>query len=331
MHNSNLSDSIKLLFKSKGIDLVGFSKIQNIKDFDYMNDWLKNGFHADMKYLENPRRQEPATSIDLSYESVISCAINYNLFDISKNSLNAKNKNMAWIARYAVIDDYHKVLKRLIDNLMQEISKVYKLNYSKYAGIGWVGKNSCIINKDLGSFFFLSEILIDKPLIYDEPVKEMCGTCTRCIDSCPTNAIVEDKQIDSNKCISYLTIENKNIVDNNLASQISNNVYGCDICQEVCPWNRKVKIKENFNWNIRDYFISPDFDELLDLIENDWEEIKINSPLKRAKKQGLIRNILLAMANTKDIKYMKRIKYYLTNENQVLATTAKQAIFILDN
>ena len=345
MHNSNLSDSIKLLFKSKGIDLVGFSKIQNIKDFDYMNDWLKNGFHADMKYLENPRRQEPATSIDLSYESVISCAINYNLFDISKNSLNAKNKNMAWIARYAVIDDYHKVLKRLIDNLMQEISKVYKLNYkvyidtgplleraySKYAGIGWVGKNSCIINKDIGSFFFLAEILIDKPLIYDEPVKEMCGTCTRCIDSCPTNAIVEDKQIDSNKCISYLTIENKNIVDNNLASQISNNVYGCDICQEVCPWNRKVKIKENFNWNIRDYFISPDFNELLDLIENDWEEIKINSPLKRAKKQGLIRNILLAMANTKDIKYMKRIKYYLTNENQVLATTAKQAIFILDN
>ena len=137
---------------------------------------------------------------------------------------------MAWIARYAVIDDYHKVLKRLIDNLMQEITKVYELNYkvyidtgpleraySKYAGIGWVGKNSCIINKDLGSFFFLSEILIDKPLIYDEPVKEMCGTCTRCIDSCPTNAIVEDKQIDSNKCISYLTIENKNIVDNNLA------------------------------------------------------------------------------------------------------------------
>ena len=97
-----------------------------------MNDWLKNGFHADMKYLENPRRQEPATSIDLSYESVISCAINYNLFDISKNSLNAKNKNMAWIARYAVIDDYHKVLKRLIDNLMQEISKVYKLNYKVY-------------------------------------------------------------------------------------------------------------------------------------------------------------------------------------------------------
>ena len=132
MHNSNLSDSIKLLFKSKGIDLVGFSKIQNIKDFDYMNDWLKNGFHADMKYLENPRRQEPASSIDLSYESVISCAINYNLFDISKNSLNAKNKNMAWIARYAVIDDYHKVLKRLIDNLMQEISKVYKLNYKVY-------------------------------------------------------------------------------------------------------------------------------------------------------------------------------------------------------
>ena len=197
MHNSNLSDSIKLLFKSKGIDLVGFSKIQNIKDFDYMNDWLKNGFHADMKYLENPIRQEPASSIDLSYESVISCAINYNLFDISKNSLNAKNKNMAWIARYAVIDDYHKVLKRLIDSLMQEITKVYELNYkvyidtgplleraySKYAGIGWVGKNSCIINKDLGSFFFLSEILIDKPLIYDEPVKEMCGTCTRCIDS----------------------------------------------------------------------------------------------------------------------------------------------------
>ena len=136
MHNSNLSDSIKLLFKSKGIDLVGFSKIQNIKDFDYMNDWLKNGFHADMKYLENPRRQEPASSIDLSYESVISCAINYNLFDISKNSLNAKNKNMAWIARYAVIDDYHKVLKRLIDSLMQEITKVYELNYKVYIDTG---------------------------------------------------------------------------------------------------------------------------------------------------------------------------------------------------
>ncbi|GIR28896.1 hypothetical protein CM15mP43_05200 [bacterium] len=104
----------------------------------------------------------------------------------------------------------------------------------------------------------------------------------------PYKCIVEDKQIDSNKCISYLTIENKNIVDNNLASQISNNVYGCDICQEVCPWNRKVKIKENFNWNIRDYFISPDFNELLDLIENDWEEIKINSPLKEQRNRGLL-------------------------------------------
>ena len=109
--------------------------------------------------------------------------------------------------------------------------------------------------------------MIDKQLIYDDPVKEMCGTCTKCIDSCPTNAIVENKLIDSNKCISYLTIENKNTIDQNLASKISNNVYGCDICQEVCPWNRKVKIKENFSWNLRDYFVSPDLNELLDLIE----------------------------------------------------------------
>ena len=252
---------------------------------------------------------------------------------------------MAWIARYAVIDDYHKILKKLIDSLMQEISKIYKLNYkvyvdtgplieraySKHAGIGWVGKNSCIINRNLGSFFFLSEILIDKQLIYDDPVIEMCGTCTKCIDSCPTNAIVDNKLIDSNKCISYLTIENKNTIDQNLASKISNNVYGCDICQEVCPWNRKVKIKENFSWNLRDYFVSPDLNELLDLIEKEWEEIKINSPLKRAKKQGLIRNILLAMANSKDKKYGERIRYYLNNKNQVLATTAKQAIFILYN
>ena len=345
MDSSTLSFLIKDLFKSKGFDLVGFSKIQQMKDFDYMKDWLENGYHADMEYLENPKRQEPASSIDPSYISVISCAINYNLFKISENSENSKNKNMAWIARYAVIDDYHKILKKLIDSLMQEISKIYKLNYkvyvdtgplieraySKHAGIGWVGKNSCIINKNLGSFFFLSEILIDKQLIYDDPVKEMCGTCTKCIDSCPTNAIVENKLIDSNKCISYLTIENKNTIDQNLAPKISNNVYGCDICQEVCPWNRKVKIKENFSWNLRDYFVSPDLNELLDLIEKEWEEIKINSPLKRAKKQGLIRNILLAMANSKDKKYGERIRYYLNNKNQVLATTAKQAIFILYN
>lgn len=346
MPKSNLQNQIKDLFYSEGFDFIGFSSCKILNDFAYLKDWLDQKYNAEMDYMGNHKRQKPVSFLDPSFKSIISCAINYNVLENKINSHNLK-KNHGWIARYAMIDDYHKILEKKLKSIAKEIEKFFKnpvrykvyvdtgpvleRGYAKEAGIGWMGKNSCLINKDLGSWFFLAEILISEEFAYDEPVKDMCGTCTKCIDACPTNAIIEAKVIDSNRCISYLTIENKKVLSKDFVKQVGNNIYGCDICQEVCPWNSKSKIKNNFNWNLRDEFVSPDLENILDLVESDWETMKIKSPVKRAKKNGLIRNILNAMSNSGEKSYKERILKYIDSEDDVLSITAEQALIRLDS
>ena len=348
MKTNILSKNIKNIFLSNGFDMVGFTNAKDIPDFNFLKSWISNNNHAEMKYLEDERRQQNIKKLNLNFQSVISCAINYNTIDKNINSKSSKENNKAWISRYALIDDYHKIINKKLKSLMEIIKLDYceDINYKIYvdtgplleraysyqSGLGWFGKNSCLINKDLGSWFFISEVLINKKLEYDQPVKDMCGSCTKCIDSCPTGAIVDNKKIDANKCISYLTIENKDTIPSNFLKKIGNNIYGCDICQEVCPWNsKKAKIKNNFNWNLRDFFVSPELDKILQLIETQWDEVKIKSPIKRAKKRGFLRNILIAMGNSKNSYYKPKVQKYLKSDDKILATTAKQAILLMES
>ena len=254
-----------------------------------------------MTYLEKnfDKRLDPRKLVH-GAKSVISLSYNY----YPKKKLK-KNNNFL-VSKYAYGKDYHFVLKnklfKLIKRLKEKIGKfngrvfvdsapIHERAWAKQGGIGWVGKNSLILNKKHGSFFFLAEIITDLELISDYPVKNYCGTCTKCIDACPTNAIVQPEVIDARKCISYLTIELKDEIPNELNKKLNNWVFGCDICQDVCPWN-----KFSIFHNEKDF--NPD-DKLEKMNKKDWIEMtadtfKIifkNSALKRAKYSGIRKNI----------------------------------------
>ncbi|GAB3905902.1 tRNA epoxyqueuosine(34) reductase QueG [Mucilaginibacter boryungensis] len=264
--------------------------------------WLKAGMHGEMQYMENhfDKRLDPRLLVD-GAKSVISLALNYYTDAEQTDPLAPK------ISKYAYGADYHYVikdkLKQLLNFIHQEIGEVngrafvdsapvLDKAWAKKAGLGWVGKNTNLINKQSGSFFFLAELIVDLELEYDvAPTADHCGTCTRCIDACPTEAIVAPYVVDGSRCISYLTIELKNELPQEFKGKTDNWMFGCDVCQDVCPWN-KFSVLHN----------EPAFEphpELLGISKNDWEDIteetfqKVfkGSAVKRTKYAGLKRNI----------------------------------------
>lgn len=264
--------------------------------------WLKQGMHGEMQYMENhfDKRLDPRLLVD-GAKSVISLGLNYYSEEQQFDPLAPK------ISKYAYGIDYHHVIKEKLKQLLQVINEkigevdgrafvdsapVLDKAWAKKAGLGWTGKNTNLINTKSGSFFFLAELIIDLELEYDIPsTADHCGTCTRCIDACPTEAIVAPYIVDGSRCISYLTIELKNEIPTEFAGKMDNWMFGCDICQDVCPWNR-------FSLLHHEPAFAPQTD-LLQMSKNDWEDIteeifqKVfkNSPIKRTKFIGIKRNI----------------------------------------
>lgn len=339
----DLTNQIKNIILSNGFDSVGVSEACKLDDEFFLANWIQKDFHGSMKYMEDVDKRSDVRKIDSNFKSVISCTLNYNTLDKEKSSMLAEKKGKGWISRYAIGDDYHKIIEKKLKKIGFLIKKLYSETvnvrayvdtgplleraYASRSGLGWIGKNSCLINRGQGSWIFLSNILLDQKLKFDDvATKDFCGACTLCIDSCPTNAIVDNKIIDSRKCISYLTIENRNYIEDALASKIKNNIYGCDICQEVCPWNRKSIIDLENGINPKNLLIEPDIINLISIIEEDWETLKIKSPLKRVKKDGLIRNILIVMGNSLNKKYLSILQKYLESKNLIHSMTARDSI-----
>ncbi len=286
-----------------GFDFVGIAKAKRMDEEAHrLEKWLNQGMHGKMHYMENhfEKRIDP-TKLVPGAKSVISLSYNY---DTSKSQ---KDPEAPKISKYAYGKDYHIVIKQKLKTLMQFINDeigevngrcfvdsapVLERDWAKRSGIGWIGKNTLLINPTQGSYFFLAELIIDLELISDLPIKDYCGTCRRCIDACPTEAISEKGYIlDGSKCISYFTIELKEAIPDEYAGKFENWAFGCDICQEVCPWNRFSKQHKE-----------PEFephDQLLEMTKKDWEEITEEvfkdifqkSAVKRTKFQGLKRNI----------------------------------------
>ena len=264
--------------------------------------WLNKGMHGEMSYMENyfDKRLDPRLLVD-GAKSVISIGLNYYSEEIQVDVLAPK------ISKYAYGTDYHTVIKDKLNQLLQFIrdkigevggrafvdsAPVLDKAWAKKAGLGWIGKNSNLLNKTAGSFFFLAELIIDLELEYDvAPTADHCGTCTRCIDACPTDAIVGPYVVDGSRCISYLTIELKNEIPQEFKGKMDNWMFGCDICQDVCPWNRFSVIHSEPS-----FAPHPD---LIGLKKQDWEDITTdvfqkvfkNSAVKRTKFAGLKRNI----------------------------------------
>jgi len=290
------TEAIRLGFLSCGISKAGFLEEEAPK----LEEWLKNDFHGEMKYMENhfDKRLDPRLLVDEA-KSVISLSYNYYPEEHQR-------EDSYKIAKYAYGQDYHHVIKAKLKELSVFIQEqigdvqgrafvdsapVMERSWAKKAGIGWEGKHSLILQKQQGSFFFLSELVVDLELEYDTPMTDHCGTCTKCIDACPTEAILPNNTVDGGKCISYFTIELKESIPNDFKGGFDDWMFGCDICQDVCPWNR-------FSVPHNEPLFTPK-SGLLNMNKKDWEEIteevfgKVfqKSAVKRAKFTGLQRNI----------------------------------------
>lgn len=285
-----------------GFDFVGIAKARQLDaEARRLEDWLNSNYQGEMHYLANhfDKRVDPTKLVE-GAKSVVTLMYNYYT-DEQQTDPNAPK-----ISKYAYGRDYHKVIKKKLKTFLQilreEIGEVHgrcfvdsapvlERDWAKHSGLGWIGKNSLLINKQQGSFFFLAELIIDLELMPDAPIRDYCGTCTRCIDACPTDAIVEPYVVDGSKCISYFTIELKAAIPEEVCGKFENWMFGCDICQDVCPWNRFSKRHQE-----------PQFEphpDLLDLTQGDWAEITEEvfnelfrqSAVKRTKYEGLKRNI----------------------------------------
>lgn len=293
---------IKAAAHQLGFSFCGISRAEFLADeAPRLEAWLRRGYQGKMGYLENyfDKRLDPTLLVP-GAKSVVSLL--YNYFPQEDLSNNQELK----VAKYAYGEDYHFVVKEKLKLLMDEVhaaigevqgrafvdsAPVMERAWAKKSGLGWIGKNSLLLNREAGSYFFLAELIIDLELDYDGPVKDYCGTCTACMDACPTDAISEPYVVDGSKCISYFTIELKEEIPAEVKGKFQNWIFGCDICQDVCPWNRFAKPHNESRFNPSPEFQNMRSDDWKELTEDVFQRVFKHSPLKRAKYEGLKRNI----------------------------------------
>jgi len=293
---------IKAKAAELGFSFCGISKAEFLEDEAARLDaWLKKGYQGKMTYLENhfDKRLDPTLLVP-GAKSVISLL--YNYFPAKDLSQHSPLK----IAKYAYGEDYHFVIKDKLKTLLtlaqEEIGEingrafvdsapVMERAWAHRSGLGWIGKNSLLLNKSMGSFFFLAELIIDLELVYDSPVKDYCGTCTACMNACPTDAIAEPYIVDGSKCISYFTIELKEDIPTDVKGKFENWIFGCDICQDVCPWNSFSKPHREPRFNPTSDFSALSQKEWTEMTREVFEKVFKSSAVKRAKFEGLKRNI----------------------------------------
>jgi len=291
------TEAKKLGFQDCGIAPAGFLD----KDAAYLTDWLNNNMYAGMSYMVGyfDKRTDP-TKLVQGARSVISVILNYYPPEVKND------KKSLQISKYAYGRDYHKVVKKKLEKLLEIIrgfdetvtgrffvdsAPVLERAWAARSGLGWIGKHSNLINKKYGSFIFIGELIIDLELEYDNPAKDYCGNCTKCIDACPTNAIVADRVIDASRCISYQTIENKGEIGNSLKGKMGNWVFGCDICQDICPWNRGIKPAGEPDFMPRKKMLEMTGDDWNNLDEERYNKLFSGTAVKRAGFSRLKRNI----------------------------------------
>jgi len=303
----NFQDRNTKLIKDKSKELgfffCGVSKADFLKEeAPRLEKWLSDGRNGKMDYMQNhfDKRLDPRLLVE-DAKSVVSLLLNYYPNNTQSDPEAPK------LSKYAYGEDYHFVikdkLKDLFNFIQDEIGEVggrvfvdsapvMDKAWAKKSGLGWIGKNSNLIHPKNGSFFFIAELILDLELTADGPMKDYCGTCTRCIDSCPTDAIVEPYVVDGSKCISYLTIELKDqIIPSEFKGKMDNWMFGCDICQDVCPWNRFSKPHNELKFNPHDQLLKMSKADWEDISEEIFRELFRNSAVKRTKNSGLVRNI----------------------------------------
>ncbi|MGA8366983.1 MAG: tRNA epoxyqueuosine(34) reductase QueG [Candidatus Acidiferrales bacterium] len=331
--------------RALGFDLCGVVRVEEFGELAHLPEWLAHGYAGEMNYLRDPRRSDPALVLE-GARSLIVAALNYNSDKPYSTDLPSGSDNESprgWISRYAWGDDYHEVVREKLDALVAEMRAEFAEPFearayvdtgpiiervaAKHAGLGWLAKNTCLINQQLGSWLFLGVIVTTlelEPTLApaSPPPQDLCGSCTRCLDACPTQAFPEPYVLDARRCISYLTIELRGPIPEELRPQMGRAVIGCDICQDVCPWNRKAPVtalaafhprqfsptgekgssengREKMEEGGDDSLFAPRLEWLASLSQEQFSAIFRGSAVKRAKWRGLVRNTCIALGNSR--------------------------------
>ena len=308
------SQSIKEKALELGFDACGIAPAGDLPELRFLGEWLGRGFAGTMSYLaRSATRRADVRHVLASARTVIATAVNYNTDrPYSTESVDARR---AHIARYAWGDDYHDVMTARLEALVAWMrgaspepfeARAYVDNgplqeraYAQHAGIGWIGKNTCVINPQLGSWTFLGEIICSLPLDLDAPAFDQCGTCTLCLEACPTQALVAPGVLDATRCVSYLTIELRDPMAESLRAGVGTHVYGCDVCQEVCPWNAVAPASRDPVWQARPVWDRADVETLAEMSDQELAEALQGSAMRRAGVTGLRLNLEVALENSR--------------------------------
>ena len=307
------TEIVKQTARDLGFTSVGIAKAEFMEEeAKRLTEWLNLGYHGSMSYMENhfDKRTDPTLLVP-GAKSIIMLTYNYHTEQKQQDPLAPK------ISSYAYGRDYHKVIKKKLKLFMPilreklgdidgrcfvDSAPVMERDWAARAGVGWVGKNTLLIHPRHGSYFFLAEMILDLELEYDSPIKDYCGTCTACIDACPTDAIASDGYIlDGSKCISYLTIELKDDIPSSFKGKMDNWMYGCDICQQVCPWNRFSSPHEEPQFEPKESLVSMSKEDWVEITEEVFDDLFEGSAVKRTKFQGLKRNISFLYGDEEEI------------------------------
>jgi epoxyqueuosine reductase len=342
------SGRIKDLAHACGFELTGVAAALPTEDFDRFQAWREDGFAGEMKYLTDHRgdlRSDPRNLL-AGAQTIVCVGKLYNT--PHPYSTGMSDSDRGWISRYAWGADYHDVMRQGLELLVQHIAELHpepfewricvdtapllERSYARAAGLGWIGKNSCLINQQQGSWFFLGELLLSIPLAPDMPPPDRCGTCRRCIDACPTEAIVpagdDEWRLDARLCIAYLTIEKRGPISPELAEKTEHHVFGCDICQDVCPWNARAPVTESAAFQPSQF--APALESLAALTEEEFRSLFRSSAVWRTRYAGLLRNVAMAMANAANPKLRGPLEKLTRHTDQTVAIAARQALSAFD-
>ena len=345
---SQIAARVKQAAHEAGFELAGIAPVRDFAELNHFPHWIEAGHAGEMKYLEarddaGQLKRSSLRSTAPWARSVMVCAINYNT--AHPYSTQVADSERGWISRYAWSrEDYHEaVMRRLraVESWLRnevggesaalqtrcyvDTGPLVERVYAKYAGVGWIGKNTCILNQKLGSWLFLGVILTSLELEPDLPAPDRCGSCTRCIDACPTAAFIAPYQLDSNKCIAYLTIEKRGAIPEEMRDGMGRQVFGCDICQDVCPWNRKAPMTNAGEFQAREGLVNPALEWLAEMSAEEFREKFRGSAIRRAKRSGLRRNAAIAMGNSGNRKFLPLLKKLATDEDAIVAESAAWA------
>jgi epoxyqueuosine reductase len=340
------SDLIRELALACGFELAGVARAASAPNFTRYQEWVAAGFAGQMGYLSDHRAalRDDARKLLPSARSVICVGKVYNA--PAPYSTRFEEPERAWIARYAWGDDYHDVVRRGLERLdamlrdrashvrasyesriCVDTAPLLERSYARAAGLGWIGKNTCLINQQAGSWFFLGELLTSFEIEPDSPPPARCGSCTRCIDACPTAAIVpagDGFALDARRCISYFTIELRSAIPEAWRGAMGRQIFGCDICQDVCPWNRRAAVTNDVEFAPREF--APPLEKLAALSESEFRAMFRGSPVTRARYAGFLRNVAVAMGSIGRVEFREPLERLAQSENALVAEHARWAL-----